>query len=137
MKNPGISVAALSAWLLAVAVAGAQDVLPRPAAPFAGTIGPTVDQSKPDWPRPAKAPKEAPNILLIMTDDVGFAATSAFGGPIPHAESGTAGGERSQIHRIPYDRSVLADAGGFADRPQPSRGRLRQPGGYGAGLSRL
>ena len=29
------------------------------------------------------APKGAPNVLLIMTDDVGFAAASTFGGPIP------------------------------------------------------
>ena len=41
-----------------------------------------------DWkfetiPEPPKAPDGAPNILLIMTDDVGFAATSTFGGPIP------------------------------------------------------
>jgi arylsulfatase len=30
-----------------------------------------------------EAPKGAPNILLIMTDDVGFGASSPFGGPIP------------------------------------------------------
>ena len=29
------------------------------------------------------APKGAPNVLLIMTDDVGFAASSTFGGPVP------------------------------------------------------
>lgn len=35
------------------------------------------------WP-PIVAPRKgAPNVLLIMTDDVGFAATSAFGGPVP------------------------------------------------------
>ena len=28
-------------------------------------------------------PKGAPNILLIITDDVGFAAPSTFGGVIP------------------------------------------------------
>ena len=31
-------------------------------------------------PRPQAG---APNILLVMTDDVGFGASSAFGGPIP------------------------------------------------------
>jgi arylsulfatase len=78
-----ICTAALSAWLVAAAIAPAQDVLPRPAPTFAGTIGPTVEQSKPDWLRPPKAPKDAPNVLLILTDDVGFAASSAFGGPVP------------------------------------------------------
>ena len=35
------------------------------------------------WPEMPKAPKDAPNILLIMLDDVGFSATSTFGGVIP------------------------------------------------------
>ena len=54
--------------------AGAQEVLPRPAEPFKGRIGRTVKDSKPDFPKEVQAPKEAPNILLIMTDDVGFGA---------------------------------------------------------------
>ena len=33
------------------------------------------------WQRPATAPQGAPNILLILLDDVGFGAPSAFGGP--------------------------------------------------------
>ncbi len=61
----------------------AQEVLPRPEPPFHGTIGRTVKDSKPDFPKEVQAPKGAPNILLIMTDDVGFAASSPFGGPIP------------------------------------------------------
>ena len=36
-----------------------------------------------NFPKPKMAPKNAPNILLIMTDDVGFGSTSTFGGPIP------------------------------------------------------
>jgi arylsulfatase len=35
------------------------------------------------FPAGPTAPKGAPNILLIMTDDVGFAASSTFGGAIP------------------------------------------------------
>lgn len=34
------------------------------------------------YPKRAEAPKGAPNIIVIMTDDVGFAASSTFGGPI-------------------------------------------------------
>jgi len=79
----GKCAAILSVWMLSAAAASAQDILPRPPAPFAGTIGPTFEQSKQDWPRAVKAPKDAPNVLLIMTDDVGYAATSAFGGPVP------------------------------------------------------
>jgi len=34
------------------------------------------------WPEPPKAPSGAPNVVLILVDDVGFGATSTFGGPI-------------------------------------------------------
>jgi arylsulfatase len=57
-------------------------VLPRPEPPFHGTIERTVKGSTPDFPKSVEAPAGAPNILLIMTDDVGFGATSTFGGPI-------------------------------------------------------
>ncbi len=71
------------AFSLAMAGVGrAQEVLPQPAAPFKGHIGPTVADSTLDFPAAVKAPKGAPNILLVLTDDVGFAASSTFGGPI-------------------------------------------------------
>src|SRR5271157_2928769 len=60
----------------------AQEVLPWPEQPFRGKIGPTTKDSKPAFPKEVRAPKGAPNILLIMTDDVGFGAASPFGGPI-------------------------------------------------------
>jgi Sulfatase len=58
-------------------------VLPRPEASFKGVIKRTAKESTPDFPRPITAPKGAPNILLILTDDVGFGASRTFGGPIP------------------------------------------------------
>jgi arylsulfatase len=62
---------------------GTQDVLPRPDQPFKGKIGRTAAESTPDFPKPIHAPKGAPNVLLILTDDVGWGASSTFGGPIP------------------------------------------------------
>jgi arylsulfatase len=62
---------------------GGSDVLPRPEQPFKGKIGRTAKESTPDFPKGIQAPKGAPNVLLIMTDDVGFGASSTFGGPIP------------------------------------------------------
>jgi arylsulfatase len=59
-----------------------EEVLPRPEQPFAGVIERTGDLSTPDFPIPFEAPEGAPNIVLIMTDDVGFGASSTFGGPI-------------------------------------------------------
>src|SRR4051794_10803327 len=58
-------------------------VLPPPPQPFMGQIELNAPQSRPAWPARVVPPKDAPNILLIMTDDVGFAAPSTFGGVIP------------------------------------------------------
>jgi arylsulfatase len=58
-------------------------ILPTPAPPFEGLIGRKASESKPDFPRAVTAPKGAPNVLVIMTDDTGFGASSTFGGPIP------------------------------------------------------
>jgi arylsulfatase A-like enzyme len=62
--------------------AATDPVLPRPEPPFQGKIERTVKGSVPDFPKGVEAPAGAPNILLILTDDVGFGASSTFGGPI-------------------------------------------------------
>ena len=74
-------------WVAAlVAVAGvdasAQEVLPAPAAAFRGQIGVSAAASTPDFPQPVQAPQGAPNVFLVLLDDVGFGATSTFGGPV-------------------------------------------------------
>jgi arylsulfatase A-like enzyme len=53
-----------------------------PAATPADAALPREEALKPSWPQPAKAPSGAPNVVLILVDDVGFGATSTFGGPI-------------------------------------------------------
>jgi arylsulfatase len=60
-----------------------RETLPMPDPAFKGKIGLRASDSVTDFPAEAKAPEEAPNVLLILTDDVGFGATSTFGGPIP------------------------------------------------------
>jgi len=57
--------------------------LPPPPPVFRGAIDTNAMQSTPDWPALVTPPEGAPNILLIMTDDVGFSAPSTFGGVIP------------------------------------------------------
>jgi arylsulfatase len=57
--------------------------LPPPPQRFTGQIELNAAQSKPGWPARVVPPKGAPNIVLIMTDDVGFSAPSTFGGVIP------------------------------------------------------
>jgi arylsulfatase len=79
------SARSLIVFFLAITITpslAAQEVLPKPEQPFHGKIGRTVKDSTPDFPKGVEAPKGAPNILLIMTDDVGFGASSTFGGPI-------------------------------------------------------
>lgn len=62
-------------------IASSQEVLPSPPAQFKGQIGLTAKDSKSDFPIPVHAPKGAPNVVLIILDDVGFGASSTFGGP--------------------------------------------------------
>ncbi|MFD2890886.1 arylsulfatase [Flavobacterium chuncheonense] len=61
----------------------AQEVLPIPQDKFNGTIGKTYKESKEDWPKLVSAPEGAPNVVIILLDDVGFGQVSTFGGPIP------------------------------------------------------
>ena len=71
-------------------------ILPIPDPQHVGLT--TYDAKDPDtkFPpiEPLRPPKGAPNVLIVLLDDVGFAASSAFGGPIhtPTAERLAKGG---------------------------------------------
>ena len=73
-----------------------RDVLPIPDRKHAGLT--TYDAKDPDttFPPivPIRPPDGAPNVLVVLLDDVGFGAASAFGGPCntPNAERLAAGG---------------------------------------------
>ena len=81
--------AVLSAMLTALIPAlaplsRAQESLPRSEQTFQGAVGrTTAETAPPQWPIPVEPPKGAPNIVVILTDDVGFGASSTFGGPVP------------------------------------------------------
>ena len=49
---------------------------------FKGVIAKKYEDSKEDWPERVKAPAGAPNVLLILLDDVGFAQLGSYGGLI-------------------------------------------------------
>jgi arylsulfatase A-like enzyme len=57
--------------------------LPAPDPQFGGVIKDDALQSTPWWAPRIVPPKDAPNILLIITDDAGFGVPSTFGGVIP------------------------------------------------------
>ena len=59
-----------------------QQNLPRATPKFSGEIKKVITDSKPEKLVAPKAPTEAPNILLIMLDDVGFGSFGNFGGPV-------------------------------------------------------
>ena len=50
---------------------GTPKVLPRPDFEFKGKVGKTYkDSDPPQFPQPVKAPKGAPNVVLILLDDI-------------------------------------------------------------------
>ena len=67
-----------------------REVLPIPERKHVGLT--TYDAKDPETKFPPirdiRPPKGAPNVLIILLDDVGFGASSAFGGPVntPAAE---------------------------------------------------
>src|SRR5690349_6752434 len=58
--------------------------LPRPDFHFKGEVGRTFQDSDPaTFPQIVRPPKGAPNIVLILLDDVGFGQFGVFGGGVP------------------------------------------------------
>ena len=67
----------------AAAVSGDGSVLPFPPTPSASVAAPTLQESKHQRRvEPSRLRKDAPNILIILLDDVGFGLPDTFGGPI-------------------------------------------------------
>ena len=72
----GIALAVLAAASIATAAQAADQA-------YAGKIGRTLAESTEWWPAPVKPPADAPNVVWILLDDVGFGASGTFGGVIP------------------------------------------------------
>ncbi|MFM8896355.1 MAG: sulfatase-like hydrolase/transferase, partial [Actinomycetales bacterium] len=75
--------------------------LPRPTPTFTGDIQRLITDSTPARVPCETAPAGAPNVLLVLLDDVGFGSFSTFGGPIPAPglETGAERGRRyNQVH---------------------------------------
>src|SRR5712671_3727211 len=60
-----------------------REVLPIPERPYNGPVPFDAREPGVKFPpiRPIRPPRGAPNVLVVLLDDVGFGATSAFGGP--------------------------------------------------------
>ena len=71
---------------------------------FGGTIGRTHAESTPWWPTPPHPGDDAPNVVVILLDDLGFAQLGCFGGDIdsPNIDRLAAGGLRfTNFHVTP------------------------------------
>jgi arylsulfatase A-like enzyme len=71
---------------------------------FGGTIGRTISESTPWWPEAARPPAGAPDVVVIVLDDVGFSQLGCYGSPVatPHMDALAAGGTRlSSFHVTP------------------------------------
>jgi hypothetical protein len=86
--------------------------------------------------RNVAALKGAPNVILILLDDVGFGATATFGGPVatPFLSRLAA---RAALQPFPRQRDVLTHARRAALRTQKPRSRLRRDYGIRGRLSGL
>jgi arylsulfatase len=83
------------------ATEGTPKVLPRPDFKFQGKVGRTYkDSDPPQFPQPVKAPKGAPNVVLILLDDTGFGQYATFGGGIPSPTLDKLAGEGLRYNRF-------------------------------------
>jgi hypothetical protein len=55
--------------------------LPPPDPSFRGKIEVALKDSEAAFPEPLRAPEGAPNVLIIVGDDIGYGHMGAFGGP--------------------------------------------------------
>ena len=102
-----------------------RDVLPIPDRAYDGPVYEDAKDPAATFPpiEPLRPPAGAPNVLIVLIDDVGFGCSSAFGGPCQHADRRTPRRRRPEVHPLPHDGAVLADAGRAAVGPQPPHGR--------------
>ncbi len=64
-------------------VPGDGSVLPFPPAPMESVTKARLQDSKMKWPKePQRLRKDAPNILIVLIDDVGFGVAETFGGEV-------------------------------------------------------
>ncbi len=78
---------------------------------FNGKIALDIRDSTPDWDAflDQKAPKDAPNVLVILYDDTGCAAWSHVRRANQHADAGPAGDERAHLLPVAHHLGLLAD----------------------------
>ena len=82
-----------------------------------------------------KAPKGAPNVVIVLLDDIGLRPFVSLRRPHQHADAAGPGGRWPPLQPVPHHRALLADQDGAPDRPQSSRQQRRRHHGAGDGIS--
>ena len=83
-----------------------------------------------------KAPEGAPNVVIVLIDDIGFGARQRVRRADPHADAGEAGRRRAALQPLPHDGALQPDARRAAHGPQPPREQRGRDHGAGHGVSR-
>ena len=97
------------------------DRLPNPTPPFAGTVGRLLDESEAVPLQGLRPPADAPNVVLILLDDVGFGTCSTFGGPVPTPtvdRVARAGLRYNQFHTTAFRHLLLTNLMNWLNLPQ-------------------
>ena len=103
---------------------------------FGGKIGRYHDESTSWWPPSRRARAGAPNVLLVVLDDVGFAQLGCFGSDIATPCS-TASPRAGCARELPHHGALLADALLPADGTQSPLQRHGARHRAGDGIARL
>lgn len=70
-------------WLIfLILLSAGTQIIAQQTEPFQGKVGKTLNDSKEWWAPVTRAPKDAPNVVLIIIDDEGYGASTSFGGLI-------------------------------------------------------
>jgi arylsulfatase len=64
---------------LAIVMAMGFVAMAETAQEFKGKIAKSYDESEEWWPEPVRPPKDSPNVIIFLLDDVGFAQVGSFG----------------------------------------------------------
>jgi len=81
-------------------VSSDRSAIPFAESGFTGSIGKTFPESSPAYPERVGPPAGAPNILLILLDDIGFGQAGVSGGPVPTPNMDALAGRSAQLNRF-------------------------------------
>jgi arylsulfatase A-like enzyme len=88
--------------VLSASAGRGREILPIPDRRYAGEVLYDAKDPEARFPpiRPLRPPQGAPNVLIVLLDDVGFGASSAFGGPCQTPTAERLAGEGLQYTRF-------------------------------------